>query len=371
MPKMTGVDVAEAIRGDPSIHPPILAILTSVGFSLTAEEKQRLQIAVRLTKPTRKTELYKALLEAVEDTSRPASRRPTKTESRKSESDESAEIDLGARILLAEDNAVNQEVAVAMLEALGCQVRAVANGHEALERIEEQRFDLVFMDCQMPTMDGFAATRAIREREAAPGQTGGAQRRRLPIVALTAHAMQSDRQDCLDAGMDDYLTKPFTKDDLRSMVEKWCGGSGGTGRPDEEVQSRAKPQEEAREPRSPTAALDPGALEQLRALDSNAGGDLMRRVVDTFMTSSREIVTNLREALKAKNPEAIASAAHKLKSSSAQVGAVRLSALCKDLEARGREGSMVGAQELFDDLSAELDAVHEWLVARQFGASDA
>jgi CheY-like chemotaxis protein len=226
------------------------------------------------------------------------------------------------------------------------------------------------MDCQMPTMDGFAATRAIREREAAPGETDGAQRRRLPIIALTAHAMRHDRQECLDAGMDDYVTKPFTKDDLRNVVEKWRGERNEAGRSKDEAQSGAERREEAQEPSSAEANVDPGALEQLLALGSDGGGDLMRRVVDTFLESSTEIVRTLRDALSAKDPEAMASAAHKLKSSSAQVGAVRLSALCKDLEARGREGSMEGARELLDDLSAELEAVGEWLTARQFGASD-
>ena len=365
MPLMTGIELARAIREDASIHQPILAILTSVGLSITAEEEQHLEVAVRLTKPARTEELHRALLEAMQGTSRPAIDRPGEIES--SDSDAA---DHGAHVLMAEDNSVNQKVAVAMLESLGCRVRAVANGREAFERSEEERFDLVFMDCQMPMMDGFAATRAIREREAAPGETNGAQRRRLPIIALTAHAMKHDRQECLDAGMDDYVKKPFTKDDLRNMVKKWRGERDQAVRSKEGAQSRAEPREQAQEPSSAATNVDPGALEQLRALGSDGGGDLIRRVVDTFLESSNEIVRTLRDALKAKDPEAMASAAHKLKSSSAQVGAVRLSALCKDLEARGREGSMAGAQELVDDLSGELEAVGEWLVARQFGASD-
>jgi signal transduction histidine kinase/DNA-binding response OmpR family regulator/HPt (histidine-containing phosphotransfer) domain-containing protein len=365
MPVMTGVELARAIREDTSVHQPILAILTSAGFSVTPEEEQQLEIAVRLTKPARTKELYENLLEAVQGVSQPAIDRTGEIES--SAPDVARH---GARVLLAEDNPVNQEVAVAMLEALGCRVRAVANGREAVERSEEEHFDLVFMDCQMPTMDGFAATRAIREREAAPGETDGAQRWRLPIIALTAHAMRHDRQQCLDAGMDDYVTKPFTKDDLRNVVEKWRGEGNEADRSEKQEQRGSEPLEEVGESSAAAANVDPAVLEQLRALGANGSAELMRRVVDTFLESSEEILRNLGDALKAKDPEAMASAAHKLKSSSAQVGAVRLSALCKDLEARGRERSLEGARELFEDLSTELEAVHEWLTAREFGASD-
>jgi signal transduction histidine kinase/CheY-like chemotaxis protein len=358
MPSMTGVDVARAIRTDASIDPPVLAILTSVGFSLAPEEERELEIAVRLTKPARKAELYRALVEVMQGRSRAVASRPSETES-----GEPAEIELGARVLLAEDNIVNQEVAVAMLEALGCQVRSVINGHEVLACIEEEPFDIVFMDCQMPTMDGFAATRAIREREAESAKSG-AGGRRLPIVALTAHAMQRDRQDCLDAGMDDYVAKPFTKDELQYMVGKWLGGCG-EARPLEESQMGAESRQEAQVP-----TFDPGKLESL--LPSESGGDesLAQRIVDVYLKSSTDLVSALSDAVAAKNLETTARIAHTLKSSSAQVGAAKLSGLCKDLEAHAKAGATEEVRELFDDLSAEVEAVHEQMAALRFGASN-
>jgi signal transduction histidine kinase/DNA-binding response OmpR family regulator len=362
MPLMTGVDVAHAIRTDSWINPPILVILTSVGFSLAPEEEQQLEIAVRLTKPARKEELYRALVEVMQGRSRAVASRPSETES-----GEPAETELGARVLLAEDNSGNQEVAAAMLEALGCQVRAVINGHEVLERIEEEHFDIVFMDCQMPTMDGFAATRAIREREARSAKSG-AGGRRLPIIALTAHAMQRDRRDCLDAGMDDYVAKPFTKDELQYMVEKWLRGCG-EARPLEKSQMGAESQQGAQGPESlPT--FDPGKLESL--LPSESGGDknLAQRVVDVYLKSSSDLVSALRDAVGTGDLEKTARVAHTLKSSSAQVGAAKLSVLCEDLGARARDGSLEEARELFDDLSAEIDAVHEQMAALRFGARD-
>src|SRR5262245_58705984 len=126
----------------------------------------------------------------------------------------------GPKVLLAEDNPVNQEVATAMLEDIGCVVTVVGNGQLAVEAVEQERFDLILMDCQMPELDGFGATRRIRawEREqSAHGQSTPA----LPIVAVTAHAMEGDRERCLETGMDDHLTKPFSRASLVQMIERW------------------------------------------------------------------------------------------------------------------------------------------------------
>jgi CheY-like chemotaxis protein len=123
----------------------------------------------------------------------------------------------GALVLLAEDNPVNQVVALHMLENLGCQVETVADGREAVEAVLETGFDLVLMDCQMPEMDGYAATALIREQ----GRAEGGEAASTPIIALTAHAMDGDRDRCLAAGMDDYLAKPFTQDQLSEVLRRW------------------------------------------------------------------------------------------------------------------------------------------------------
>ncbi len=133
----------------------------------------------------------------------------------------------GKRILLAEDSPVNTEVAIAMLELLGCRTEAVPNGRVALDRSAHEEFDLILMDCQMPEMDGFEATRRIRARE----EKAGKDSRRIPIIALTAHAMKGDREQCLAAGMDDYMTKPFTQENLASMIDRWLSGKAGEKKP--------------------------------------------------------------------------------------------------------------------------------------------
>ena len=133
-----------------------------------------------------------------------------------------AESEFVAHVLVAEDNEVNQLVVVAVLESMGCRVDAVEDGQQAIDLLEgSSSYDLVFMDCEMPTMDAMEATRIIRAREAEAAQAaGGTPVRRLPIVALTAHDQELDRQQCLAAGMDDYLTKPFTKADLQGAIER-------------------------------------------------------------------------------------------------------------------------------------------------------
>ncbi|MFZ5863705.1 MAG: ATP-binding protein [Nitrospirota bacterium] len=130
-----------------------------------------------------------------------------------------------AAILLAEDNAVNRDVTMAMLEGVGCRVDSVSAGREVMDAISRVPYDLILMDCQMPDMDGFDATKAIREQERLTSSAVAPRRRRVPIIALTANAMETDRQQCVDAGMDDYLTKPFHKDQLLAMIEKWLPGT--------------------------------------------------------------------------------------------------------------------------------------------------
>jgi two-component system sensor histidine kinase/response regulator len=341
MPGMTGIDVARAIRAEKGIPQPRLVVLTSMGFSPDPQEELRLHIRSRLTKPIRRGELQRALLDAL---GTPADAEQSQPSHRASPVQAEKRFEL--RILVAEDNEVNQEVAVAMLQALGCQVQTASNGQEALDRLERESFDLVLMDCQMPILDGFETTRQIRAREAS-SRPAGRSEKRLPIIALTAHAMHGDRQQCLNAGMDDYLTKPFTKADMRHLLGKW----------------KARP--------ASPASLDPAALQKLAELEPDRETDLVNRVVEAYLSSSTQIAAEVVAGAAAGDLERMAAAAHKLKSSSAQVGAMKLSSLCKEVEAAGRAGSVEGLTALVDQISDELESVHEGLAAQSFGARDA
>jgi signal transduction histidine kinase/ligand-binding sensor domain-containing protein/DNA-binding response OmpR family regulator len=219
------------------------------------------------------------------------------------------------RILLAEDNTINQKVALMMLERLGSTADVAADGFEALAALRRQTYDLVLMDVHMPGMDGLEATRRIREEWPAG--------RRPRIVAITANALFGDRESCLAAGMDDYLSKPMRIEDLRSALLRTEGLSD---RPAERP-GTAEP-----------ATFDPARLEQLRDLEEVTGRPIVRQIIAVFLAETPKRVEEIREALAEGDASALAFVAHSLKGSGGQLGAVRLTALCAELEAGGRSG---------------------------------
>jgi two-component system sensor histidine kinase/response regulator len=361
MPGMTGIEVAEAIRADVSIPQPRLVLLTSMGSSLSVEQEQAAGIAARLNKPARKAELYQAFTGSMDDSTHSVPSPPRPPEEGSDESE--ATLDLDVKILLAEDSEANREVATAVLEGLGCEVHVAVNGREALQCVEREHFDLVFMDCQMPQMDGLEATRAIRTRERS-GEARSVDR--VPIVALTAHAARHDRQECLETGMDDYLCKPFTQQDLRRMIEKWA--RPGTPREPEAGRQSEVPGEA--EPKKGSSRLNPAALDQLRELEARGKRGLVSRIVQTYLKSSDELASSLRAALDEENAEALARAAHTLKSSSAQMGAEHLATLCKELEALAKAGSLENVAGLVAQISEEFADIREALAIEGLGVRD-
>ena len=219
MPGMSGLELARAIKADPAIASVQLIVLTSVSQDYDSEAMHRHGISAYLTKPIRQSRLY----DCIAATLGTQSGKNPQLMSESSDGDK-ANAFPGARVLLAEDQPVNQEVARCMVESFGCLVEVVSNGQEALDALSKTQYDLVLMDCQMPELDGYAATRIFRERETqkVKNQSGQAQAiRRTPIIAMTAHAMQGDREQCLATGMDDYLSKPFNRDRLFSLLKRW------------------------------------------------------------------------------------------------------------------------------------------------------
>lgn len=221
MPGMNGIDLASEIKKDPSLSKLKLILLSSVGHHGEPQSLSRSGIALSLTKPVRQSQLYEALVSVMERGQIPDGSTPGGPDAG-GESRDFAK--LPARILLAEDNPVNQEVTRAMLISLGLEPDIVSNGLGALEALSRGKYDLVLMDCQMPEMDGYEATRRIRRLESEQNSQGGTRLRHpahIPIVALTAHAMEGDREQCLEAGMDDYLSKPFTRNQLMDVLQRW------------------------------------------------------------------------------------------------------------------------------------------------------
>ena len=206
---MDGLELARVFAADPALTPVPLVLLTPAGQRRQAYDTPPAPVAASLRKPILPSRLAQCLLSVLGAGSETSAPPPLPPPQRPV-----VEAPGRPRVLVAEDNRTNQIIAVHHLEQLGCRVDVAPNGREALDACGRVAYDLVLMDCQMPEMDGFAATTAIRAHEASTGE-------HLPIVAMTANAMQGDRERCLAVGMDDYLSKPMKSADLGAMLQQW------------------------------------------------------------------------------------------------------------------------------------------------------
>ncbi len=252
---------------------------------------------------------------------------------------------LQGRVLLAEDNPVNRELAGEMLDLAGCRVTAAADGREALSAFAAQPFDLVLMDLHMPVLDGLATTTAIRQLERERDSA------RVPVIALTADVLQGTRERCRAAGMDDYLSKPFGFDGLRGILTKWL------------PQPHPEPAAEtlsASAGESP-AVLDPAPLEQLRTIQRPGRPSTLGRVIRLYLDNAPTLVAGIEAAIQAGDSRALAQAAHSLKSSSANLGATSLAVECRKLEELGCQERLAQAGAPWQALACEYPRVVEAL----------
>ncbi len=256
----------------------------------------------------------------------------------------------GTPILVVEDNDANRILALRLLERLGYAAAAARNGREAVEALEQDRYSVVLMDCQMPEMDGFEAARAIRRREAAGGE-------RLPIIAMTASATERDRQTCLEAGMDDFIAKPVMIEVLGEALARWHS-DGDAAHPATQGDRR-----EGLGARSP-GAVDRIALWRLR---DDLGPEACGRFLDAFVAELPGREAAILQAARDRSERALRLAAHTLKSTSAAVGASALATMCGELEALGSTGTTEGAMEMVARLRAECRRVVEALEKERAG----
>ena len=251
------------------------------------------------------------------------------------------------RLLLVEDNPVNLMVAQRLLQVIGMECETACNGQVALEKLQATNYDMVLMDCQMPVLDGYAATRRWREHEQASGAP-----QRLPIIAMTANAMAGDRQKCLDAGMDDYLAKPVTRGELERCINRWRG----VRMPVAPAPAPAKPAEQAAQP----AVLNAAVLDDLRDV---LGGEV-DRIIALYLEDAPRLIAQLERAVVGNDPIALRVAAHTLKSSSANVGATTLSEAARDLEHGARDGTLAKPEALVARIVGEFARVRTALQAK-------
>ena len=216
MPEMDGLMLAKAIKADPTIEHTRLIMLTSLGSSFTSTELDDLGLDAYLIKPIKQSRLFDALIDVLGAEEEQATREDAEDSAPKEVSSSTIP---PMHVLVAEDNQVNQKIAVSLLKKLGCTADVVANGQEVVEQLSQIKYDLVLMDCQMPEMDGYEATRAIRKREQDSSRSC---RWKAPmhVIAMTANAMQGDREKCLEAGMNDYVSKPTRLPELQAALER-------------------------------------------------------------------------------------------------------------------------------------------------------
>ena len=330
MPGMNGLQLAEAIRVRPRGDLPLM-LLTSQIATVDEPQLQRLGIRHCLNKPVRREELLLALCSMLGIDAR----LPEITAVRR---DTAAQMRLSGTVLIVEDNEINQKVASAMLAALGLQSAVAPNGQVAVDRVRIEKFDLVLMDCQMPVMDGYAATAAIR---ALPED-----RRRVPILALTANALQGDEAKCLAAGMDGFLTKPLTFQQIATMLGRWLPAA-----------SAAVAAAPAAGTAATSGAIDMRQIATLRDIGARAGTDLVSEVLQTFLEEAEPQWTRLEAAVVARDAPILARCAHAMKSCCANLGAEQLSTLYRRLEAMGRNDQIDEARTLLQELRRAHEAV--------------
>jgi signal transduction histidine kinase/CheY-like chemotaxis protein/HPt (histidine-containing phosphotransfer) domain-containing protein len=374
MPNVNGLELAGLIKSK-KLAPDIRVMILSSSID-TIDRKTCAANGVNAiaTKPIRQPELFNSIVAM--QSSDGLSDINTKSKAKKIESNS-----LVGTVLLVEDNPVNQDMMLEVLRQFGVNTVLAENGQVALNAIEQQHFDLVLMDCQMPVLDGFAATRAIRKCEENLPES-----KRLSIVALTANAMHGDKQRCLDSGMDDYLSKPISTDLLGQMLEKYLSTSNAAPEINElatadtphsgsvealgsNVLTAEFTQTENSEQSVDQLIIDDKVFSQLWSMCESASPGFYRSLVDKFDDSSENDLNQIEQAIADNDAVAVGALAHKVKSGSANLGGRQLTVLCKTLETNGKDNDLSNAQRLLHDIRVARDDLLDWLRSKESKAA--
>ncbi len=338
MPDMDGIELSRVMKANPALRTIPLLALSSVEPDSSSGQAASSNFFAWLRKPARQSMLRDCLLRqryaSTEAAPITACATPAPTVSNQ-------------RVLLAEDNPVNREVALGMLEFLGCHVDLAENGQHAVEAVSTQRYDLVFMDCQMPVLDGFAATAAIRRHEASVG-TG----HHIPIIALTANAMEGDRDKCLEAGMDDYLSKPFSQEGLRAALQRWIVTKPLEHQPAPQVLLEKKITHH-----TPLGipVIDESIWNNLLAMERSGRPGALQTILSLYLSDSSRLILEIRKAIHTGDVTRLNAGAHQLKSASAQVGALAAAHHSGEIERLAREEQLDVATNLLEPLEQSVE----------------
>lgn len=358
MPGMDGLSLTAAIKNDDSLADTRLILLSSVCDELDSTSYRAIGLEAVLTKPVRQPELFQCLTAVIANTNISLK---TTTRINKMEFEP-----LDGRVLIAEDNPVNQELISEMMGLMGIDFHLVSNGQEAFDSFLKERFDMVLMDCQMPIVDGFEATRLIRQLEITQPLLSP-----VPIVALTANALQGDREICLENGMDEYLSKPVSSNQMYEMLTRWLPVRVCEPVLDPEsnvttlkampvdaeriANTEAKEEDTLDEVDAP--ALDSVAFSQIAAISAQASAGFLSRLTLKFIETSASDINKLGVMLSEGNSEEVRKLAHSLKGSSANLGAQTLAKLCHEIELASAGENLDGIDVQLEDIKSERDRV--------------
>jgi CheY-like chemotaxis protein len=355
------LSLAKRIRQDPDIAQTPLILLTALGKRGEGKLAQNAGFNGYLTKPVRHQQLLQCLQMILETQAFPATSVDLLfPELITRHTVEEAQAQAQFQILLAEDNVVNQKVAAQMLQKLGYRVDIVPNGREAIEAIDRTSYDLILMDCQMPELDGLQATRKIRQEESKQLEVRSKEKEsnfpetpdsllltphysRIPIIALTANALTGDRERCLEAGMDDFLAKPVRLEELSTMIAKWV-----LHRTANKLTNPSVTENNRKDSADLPPCLDDTVLQNLKDLGGDEDPEFFITVLDQFLTDLPRHLESIKQAVDHQDPEALVKAAHTCKGSSRSIGAISLAEVSYALEVMGREGTVEGAAEKFE-----------------------
>ncbi len=352
MPGMDGVNLGKIIKNDPVIKETLLVMLTSIGVRGDAIQLEKIGFSAYLTKPVKKSQLYDCLTMICNR--QPTSLREVKTKTPILTRHSIAENKRRrVRILLAEDNPINQKVAINILGKAGFHVETANNGIEAVNAVKKTSYDLVLMDCQMPGMDGYEATYKIRKIEERSNVDPIIQNnpdeiktKPLPIIAMTANAMQGDREKCIEAGMDDYISKPVKPGQLINIIEKWTAVIDGT-EPDFPDDNRLQ---------------DENIFDRTGLLERSMGNsELAQELIDLFFDHIPSKIADLQTALKHEDVHSIKDIAHNLKGAAGNIGALLLQETALKLEKAGKENKLNEAKCFVSEIKKQFEAFKQHL----------